>query len=70
MARELVKDFYGKILGSLETQSNGDIIARDFYGKILGRYDKQMNVTKDFFGKILAQGDITSGLIWEASSKR
>jgi extradiol dioxygenase family protein len=70
MARELVKDFYGKILGSLETQSNGDIIARDFYGKILGRYDKQMNVTKDFLGKILTQGNITSGLIWEASSKR
>lgn len=69
MAREVVKDFYGKILGSLETQSNGDIIARDFYGKILGRWDKKMNVTKDFFGRIIARGNITSGLIWEASSK-
>lgn len=70
MSRELVKDFYGKILGSLETQANGDIIARDFYGKILGRWDKQMNVTKDFFGKIIARGNITSGLIWEANPKK
>lgn len=70
MAREQIKDYYGKILGSLETQANGDIIARDFYGAILGRWDKKMDVTKDFFGKIIARGNVVAGLVWEAASKR
>lgn len=68
--RRVIKDFYGKILGSVEEDSRGDIIARDFFGKILGRYDKQMNVTKDFFGKIIGTGDLTSALIFQANAER
>ena len=45
----IVKDFYGRIIGKLETQDSGDIIAKDFYGKILGRYCKNQNVTKGFY---------------------
>jgi extradiol dioxygenase family protein len=63
MEKQIVKDFYGKIIGSLETQSNGDIIAKDFYGKILGKYDKANNVTKDFYGKILYRGNMVGSLI-------
>ena len=62
--RELVKDFYGKIIGTIETDNTGNKIARDFYGKILGKYRKDTNKTYDFYGKILANGDITSALIW------
>jgi len=69
MARETIKDFYGKIIGSLETQANGDVIAKDFYGKILGRYCKAQNVTKDFFGRIIATGNIASSLIWQAQAE-
>ena len=61
--REYVRDFYGKIIGSIEEQSNGDKIIRDFYGKILGRYDKRSNLTKDFYGRILAKGDQTAMLL-------
>ena len=68
--KEMIKDFYGKILGSLETQPNGDVIARDFYGKLLGKYDAQMGVTKDFYGKILTHGDITASLVMSAESNR
>lgn len=64
--RRNVKDFYGKIIGSVEEDSRGDIVAKDFYGKILGRYDKKMDVTKDFFGKIISTGDTTTALIWQA----
>ena len=70
MARQIVKDFYGKILGSIEDDSMGNKIAKDFYGKILGRYDKNQNVTKDFYGKILGTGDLTSALIWQASQQK
>jgi len=60
-----IKDFYGRIIGSIEDLPNGDRISRDFYGKILGKYDKKQNVTKDFYGKIIATGDITSALVWQ-----
>ncbi len=70
MTREIIKDWYGKIIGNREERSNGDIYAHDFYGKLLGRYDKKMNVTKDFYGKILSSGDITTSLIWDAWRKK
>ena len=65
---EQIRDFYGKIIGSIETQSNGDRIVRDFYGKILGYYRSSRNVTTDFYGKIIAQGDATGMLL--ASARR
>ena len=70
MAREVVKDFYGKIIGSIEEDSRGDRIAKDFYGKILGRYDKKQNVTKDFYGRIIGTGDATSKLIWDSVNNK
>lgn len=39
MSKELVKDFYGHIMGSLEDQG-AKVVARDFYGRILGYYDE------------------------------
>lgn len=61
---ETIKDFYGKVLGTIEEQNNGDVIVKDFYGRILGRYDKALNVTKDFFGRIIATGNVASSLIF------
>ena len=63
MGRENIKDYSGRIIGSLETQSNGDVIVRDAYGKILGRYDSNLDVTKDFYGKILFKGNMVTSLI-------
>lgn len=65
MADRTIKDFYGKIIGSLSEDSRGNIVAKNFYGKILGHYDKNQNVTKDFYGRILSTGDTTSALIWQ-----
>lgn len=64
MDKEAIRDFYGRIIGWVETKPNGDKIIRDFYGKIKGRYDKQLNVTRDFYGKIIGRGDLTSSLIY------
>lgn len=63
--RETIKDFYGRIVGSIEDFPDR-IVAKDFYGRILGYFDKKQNVTKDFFGKIIATGDATSKLIWDS----
>jgi len=63
--KEEIRDFYGRILGTLE--DTGDrIIARDFYGRILGYYYKHEDKTKDFYNRIVANGDATVGLIMNA----
>lgn len=61
--KQTVRDFYGRILGTITTDAQGNKVVRDFYGKILGRYDKKSNITRDFYGKIIARGDHTSALI-------
>ncbi len=63
MSREIIKDFSGRIIGYLDEQSNGDIIAKDAGGRILGRYDRGLNVTKDAYGKILFKGNMAGSLI-------
>lgn len=63
MARELVKDFYGRIMGSIETVGTKQI-ARDFYGRILGTYNSADNKTRDFYGRILTNGNTLMGLIY------
>ena len=65
MAKELIKDFYGKVLGSVEDRGN-TIIAKDFYGAVVGTYYKDKNITKDFYGRIVCKGDGTAGLIMSA----
>ena len=60
-----IKNFYGKILGYVESLPNGDKIYRNFYRKILYYYRKNRDVTTDFYNRILAQGDIGSGLLYK-----
>ena len=62
--RELIKDFYGKVIGSIETQGTKQI-ARDFYGRIVGRYDSADNKTKDFYGRIVSTGNTLMGLLYK-----
>lgn len=62
--KELVKDFYGRVIGSIETQGTKQI-ARDFYGRIVGRYDSTDNKTRDFYGRILTTGNTLMGLLYK-----
>ena len=60
--KQLIKDFYGRILGSIETQGTKQI-ARDFYGRILGTYNSTDDFTRDFYGRMLMRGNGLMGLI-------
>lgn len=60
--RETLKDYTGRIIGYLDHEPNGDIIARDFYFKILGKYEKFTDTTKDFYGRILYRGNMVGML--------
>lgn len=64
MAKEYVKDFYGRVLGYLETQGTKQY-ARDFYGKVVGTYDSKDNFTRDFYGRVLTQGNTLMGLLYK-----
>ena len=65
--REVIRDFYGRTLGTITTDSTGNKVVRDFYGRIRGKYDKKANVTRDFYGKVIAKGDQSSALIPQRS---
>ena len=54
---EVIRDFYGRIVGKIKTDANGNKVAYDFYGRIVGKYDKALNITRDFYGRTIAKGD-------------
>lgn len=68
--KQTIKEFSGKIIGTIETDNIGNKTIRDFYGKILGKYDKKQNVTRDFYGKIVARGDQSSMLLGRYTSSK
>lgn len=64
MQRERVKDWKGKIIGFIETDTiTGNKVVKDFYGRIKGRYNKKLNITQDFYGRTVAKGDQSSMML-------
>ena len=63
MNEELIKDFNGRILARIETDSHGNKTVRSFRHWVLGYYKADLDVTTDFYGKIIARGDATGMLI-------
>lgn len=61
--KQWIRDYAGRVLGSVETESSGNRIIRDQYGKVLGRYDKRADVTRDLYGRVVAKGDQSAMLI-------
>lgn len=57
VSRDRIKDWTGKVIGTIETDNAGNKVVKDFYGRIKGRYDKKANVTTDFYGRRIAKGD-------------
>lgn len=55
--KEMIKDFSGRIIGSVETDNKGNQRVRDFHGKVLGTYDARTNTTRDFYGRVVFRGN-------------
>lgn len=62
MAENILKDQYGKILGSVSVDSRGIQTLRSHLGVILGTYDPKTNVTKNYMGQIIGSGNLLSML--------
>lgn len=61
----IIRDFYGKKLGTVITDEKGNKEVRNFYGKIVSRYDSKQDVTRDFYGKIVSKGDTSISLLYQ-----
>lgn len=69
MAREYLKDFHNKIIGSVDTDGFGNKVGRDFYGRIISKYNKKQDVTTDFYGRVVARGDSCAGMVFAEVAK-
>ena len=68
---EQIRDFYGVLLGTVETLPNGDKIVRNFpHQMILGYYRCASNTTTDFYGRKLGDGDFAVSLIYKNADKK
>ena len=58
-----LKDFYGRILGTIWTDESGKQTIRDFYGVIKGYYDPKDDTTRDFYGRVVGKGNLLTTLL-------
>ena len=63
METQVIRDFYNRIIGYIETDRYGNKIVKDFYKRILGRYDAKHRITRDFYNRIVGKGDLTTMLL-------
>ena len=61
---EKIKDWTGRLLGTVETDSRGNKKVKDWTGKLLGYYDASKNITTDWCGKKLNEGNTAVSLIF------
>ena len=59
----IIRDFYSRIIGYIETDDQGNKVVKDFYRRTLGKYDAKADVTRDFYNRIISKGDITASLL-------
>lgn len=64
--KEPIKDFYNRIIGYIDTKSNGDQTGYDFYHRVVGYYEKRSNLTKDFYRRVVGHGNLLVSLITQA----
>lgn len=64
MSKEAIREFSGKIIGWVETDSEGNQIVRNFPGQIVARYDARNNVTRNFTGLIISKGNTAIGQLY------
>jgi len=65
MAREIVRDRAGRVLGWYESNGvSGRVDARNAGGRWLGYYDKKLNETRDAAGRLIARGNVLPNLIF------
>ena len=66
MKTEYIKSVTNLILGTIETNSNGDQIARIWPSRrIVGYYRAKRDITTDLLGRIISKGNSVVSLIYK-----
>jgi hypothetical protein len=66
MREEILKDFYGRPIGILVHEDNGDQIAKDFSSRrIVGYYKAQRDVTIDSVFRPVSKGNTVVSLLFK-----
>ena len=60
---EPIRDRAGNVVGSIETQANGDQILRDSHNAVRGYYDAKGDFTRDADKSIVAKGNKLRSMI-------
>jgi hypothetical protein len=60
---EAIRDRAGNVVGSIETQANGNQILRDTANTVRGYYDAEGDFTRDANQSILAKGNKLRSMI-------
>jgi hypothetical protein len=64
VSRQDIRDPSNKLLGYIETSSDGREKATDALNKTLGYFDPQRNATTDPSNRVLARGNVLADLIY------
>ena len=60
---EPIKDRAGNVIGSIETDANGDQVLRNAQNEVRGYYDAKGDVTRDADKNIVAKGNKLRSMI-------
>ena len=63
MERQILRDFYYKVIGYIDTDENGVQWLRDPQYRVLGKYEPTTNLTRDFYGVVIGHGNILTTLL-------
>ena len=63
MSMQTLKDSHYKIIGYIETKTDGSQVGKDANYKIKRYYDPKSNETKDAHYKIVGEGNLLASLI-------
>lgn len=68
MNRITLKDRHYRVMGYIDTRSDGTRVGLDRHYRIVGYYKPRQDVTEDRHYRIVAHGDVLSGLIQDANT--
>lgn len=63
MAEKILRDTYGRPIGSIQVDSRGVQTLRDVRGRVKGTYDPQRDVTMEPNGRIYGWGNLLKMLL-------
>ena len=63
MDRHELKDRYGRLLGTMDTNVLGRVELTDWTGRRVGTYDPRDNTTVDAQGRLQGQGNLLASLL-------